>query len=299
MSGALYSGPILDAHHHLWDISLGRHPWLLGGDPGDEIAPLRRSAMPADYAALAAAANIVASVHVEANWDFADPVGETLWLDTLKRPAGLAGRYVAYVPLAEVRAPAILEAHAAHHRVTGIREILSWHPDPVKRRLPDNARLTDPAWQANLALLARFGFTFDLLITPHQLADAASLAAAFPGIGFALNHCGSPMDRNADGMAFWRQGLARIAQCPNVVVKVSDPVAYDPHWTYESLAAVIDTVIGIFGPSRTLFATDYPVAGLHIGFAEWIDVFRRAVNRFTPAEQRAMFHDNAKAFYRF
>ena len=24
----LYDGPIIDAHHHLWDLSGGRYPWL-------------------------------------------------------------------------------------------------------------------------------------------------------------------------------------------------------------------------------------------------------------------------------
>ena len=42
----LYDGPIIDPHHHLWDLRLDRHPWL-APQPGKEhslgdLAPLRR-----------------------------------------------------------------------------------------------------------------------------------------------------------------------------------------------------------------------------------------------------------------
>ena len=41
-----YQGPIIDAHHHLWDLSLGRHPWLTSDDGAikalGDISYLRR-----------------------------------------------------------------------------------------------------------------------------------------------------------------------------------------------------------------------------------------------------------------
>lgn len=294
----LYDGPIIDAHHHFWDLGLRKHPWLAGGSPEDEIAPLRRNVLPDEYAAFARDLNIVGSVHVEANWDPADPVGETEWLDGLDRPQGIAARYVAYAPLLEARAVEILEGHAAHERVVGIREILSWHPDPAKRRMPDNERFANRAWRENLARLVRHRFSFDLLVSPWQLGDVRRLADDFPDIAFILCHCGSPMDRDAEGMRRWRDGLASVAQAGNVSIKISDPVAYDPAWTFDSLADVMLRAIDIFGPARCMFASDYPVAQLHIGFAEWVELFRRVAERFSADEQRAMFHDNAIVFYR-
>ena len=50
-----------------------------------DTAPLRRNYLPADYRADCAAHRVVASVHVEAEWDPRDPVGETRWLP--KAPA--------------------------------------------------------------------------------------------------------------------------------------------------------------------------------------------------------------------
>lgn len=294
---ALYRGPIIDAHHHFWDLRLGKHPWLDGGTPDDGLQPLRRNYLPDDYRAAIDGENVVASVHVEANWDPGDPLGESRWLDELERPRGIAERYVAYVPLGSPEAAALLEQHARNPRTVGMREIISWHPDPAKRRVAANDRMDDPDWRANLGRLSRHGFCFELLLSPYQLLDARRLADDFPDITFVLNHCGSPMDRDREGMRRWRQGLQSLSGADNVAIKVSDPVAYDPAWTEQSLRDVIDCCLQAFGPGRALFATDFPVANLHIDMQTWFDIFRRAVASYDERDQRAMFAGNAGRIY--
>ncbi|MBL0373306.1 amidohydrolase family protein [Rhizobium sp. KVB221] len=297
MDNALYSGPIIDAHHHLWDFDQGKHPWL-AGPQGDELQPLRHAFLPADYLTVASGSNVVATVHIEAGWDPVDPVSETAWLETLEKPGGIASRYVAHAPLHDPQAPELLQQHAAYQRVTGIRDILTWHPDPAKRRVADEFRMEDPVWRRNFGLLARHGMSFDLMISPWQMQAARRLAEDFPEITIVLNHCGSPMDRTPEGMERWRSGLRNLAKTSNVHIKLSNPTAYDPDWTAESLTNVLKHGIDCFGPERVLFATDYPVLTLQIGFAAWIDVFKTAVRSYSAEEQRRMFHDNANAVYR-
>jgi predicted TIM-barrel fold metal-dependent hydrolase len=61
---------LIDAHHHLWDLSMRRHPWL-GDHPepnffmGD-YSGIRRDYLPADYLRDAADHNVLATVHCEA-----------------------------------------------------------------------------------------------------------------------------------------------------------------------------------------------------------------------------------------
>ena len=293
-----YSGPIIDAHHHFWRMDLGKHPWLRQIPAGSAEAALCHDFLPTDYGALAAAHNIVASVHVEANWDPADPLGETAWLDGLERPEGIACRYVAYATLGDPASTALVERHAAHPRTVGLREIVSWHPDPAKRRTPANDRFANHVWRENLKRAGDLGLSFDLLITPHQFDDVARLAAEFDAIDFIVNHYGSPMDRGPDGMRFWRDGLKLLARRPNIAIKLSDPVAYDHDWTWESLADVTRSVIDAFGPSRCLFATDYPVSALHIGFGEWVEGFRRMLDGLSADEAGMIFYGNAARLYR-
>jgi predicted TIM-barrel fold metal-dependent hydrolase len=297
-----YDGPIIDAHHHLWDLSLGRHPWLSvsagkRGGLGD-LAPLRRNYLPEDYRRDAARQNIVGSVHVEAGWADGDCLGETRWLDTLDKTGGIAERYVVHVPLASARTPALIEAQARFSRVVGVRDVLSWSADPARRFAARGDLIDDPQWRAGLARLESRGLVFDLMVFPNQLAQAERLARDFPNQLFVLNHCGSPIDRDGEGMRRWGEGLALLGRAPNVSIKISDLVAYDHHWTLESLAEVVLHCLECFGTARAMFASDFPVAGLHASFDEVYDAFKAIASQLSANEQRALFFANAARLYR-
>src|SRR6202789_2803048 len=103
MSGR-YRGPIIDAHIHLWDLGMDRHPWLrpTGGaiQALGDLAPIRRNYLVDDYRRDAANQNVVASVHIEAAWDRADDIlAEIEWLETLDKSAGVAIRYIRFAAL--------------------------------------------------------------------------------------------------------------------------------------------------------------------------------------------------------
>jgi predicted TIM-barrel fold metal-dependent hydrolase len=298
----IYAGPTIDAHHHLWDLGLGKHPWLAKSRSDEMVfgdtTPLVRNYLPDDFRADAAKQNLIGSVHVEAGWDAADPVGETRWLDGLAERHGLPTALVVQAPLDRPEAAAVLEAQCQFARVRGVRFILSWHADPKKRFVPRSDYMADPAWLASFALLRRFDLSFDLMLYPGQMADAARLAARFPDTQLILNHAGSPTDRDAAGMALWRRGLALLAAEPNVAVKISDLVAYDHHWTIDSLRPVVLACIDAFGADRAMFGSDFPVAGLHASYDQAYDAFKAIVADFSAAEQRQLFHDNAARLYR-
>lgn len=298
----IYSGPIIDAHHHLWDLAMRRHPWLDAaaaerGGLGD-LEPLRRNYLPEDYLRDAARHAIVATVHVEAGWQSDDCVGETRWLERLGKESGVAQRYVVHVPLASPDAAELVDRQAAFDSVVGVRDILSWDPDPARRFAARDGIMDEPAWRAGLALLAQRDLAFDLMVFPRQLGDASRLAADFPDQLFVVNHCGSPIDRDEDGMRRWREGLELLSRRENVAIKISDLVAYDHDWTLDSLRAVVMHCIDCFGPERAMFASDFPVAGLHASFDEVYDCFKEITAGFSEAEQRALFFGTAKRVYR-
>jgi predicted TIM-barrel fold metal-dependent hydrolase len=299
----MYSGPIVDAHTHLWDLSMGRHPWLapsgnavqaLGG-----LDKLRRTYVVDDYLRDTARQNIVASVHIEALWDPADPVGETRWLESLDKSRGVAERYTAAAPFGTPRAAAILERQATFPRVVGIRDILSFHPTrPEKSFASRGDRAFDPAWRADVARLPALGLMLELMMYPYQLDGVLAVARAMPDLVVLVNHCASPIDRDAEGMARWRDAVRQLAGEPNIALTVSNVAGYDPAPTYESVRAVALHCIECFGTERTILATDWPVAGLVTDYDSIYDNFRRITADMTAAEQSALFHDNARRFYR-
>jgi len=298
----IYAGPLIDAHHHFWDLSLGKHPWLQA-ESRDEMVfgdpkPLFRNYLPADFRADAKRQNLVASVHVEAGWDPADPVGETRWLDGLAAQHGLPTALVVQAPLHKPEAESVLVAQRAFERVRGVRFILSWHSDPRKNFAARPDYMEDSAWRAGFALLRRYDLSFDLMLYPAQMTAAAELAGRFPDIQIIVNHAGSPADRAPADMERWRHGLKLLAANPNVAIKISDLVAYDHDWTLDSLRPVVLACIDAFGIERAMFGSDFPVAGLHATYDQAFDAFKSIVADFPAAEQRRLFHDNAARLYR-
>jgi predicted TIM-barrel fold metal-dependent hydrolase len=144
---------------------------------------------------------IVATVHIEALWA-GDPVGETRWLETLDKSRGIASRYVGAAPFGTPEAAAIIAARAAFGRMPGLRSILSWHADPEHGRTP--------AWRRDVALLPEHGLNLELMIYPRQADIVVEIARALPGLQIIINHCGSPIDRDAAGMQRWRESIAQI-----------------------------------------------------------------------------------------
>jgi len=300
----LYSGPIIDAHCHLWDLGMNRHPWLrpTGGaiQALGDLSAIRRNYLVNDYRCDAANQNIVASVHVEAGWDHADdPLAEIQWLQTLDKSSGVAARYVGFADLTASDSEDVLDRLSDVHRCVGIRQMLSWHPtEPVKCFAPRPGIADEADFRRGVALLARHDQLLEVMLYPYQAEELARLARDFPDQTFIVNHCGSPIDRDREGMLRWRTGLKLLGSAPNANIKISALTAYDPRPTYESLCEVALHCIECFGVDRSMFGSDFPVGRLWTSFDAIFDGFKSIVHDFSEDEQSALFHANARRLYR-
>jgi len=298
-----YQGPIIDAHHHLWDMGLGRHPWLNSDDSSikalGDITYLKRDYLVDDYLADIGPQNIVGSVYVEAVWDRArPPVEEIQWLEALPRPGAIAARCIGYAPLRSSDIGQHVAALRAHPSLVGVREVIRWHPDPAKR-WAEAGIVQDPVWRKGLAQLHAHGLMLELLMNPYQSDEVAHLAADYPEQVFIIDHCGTPVDREAEGLERWSNGLARMAEHPNTAIKVSNFGAYGQDRSLASLRATVMTCIEAFGTRRCMFGSDYPVARRNMSYQELCERFKDIVQELSAAEQRDLFHDNAARYYRF
>ena len=298
-----YQGPIIDAHHHLWDLSLGRHPWLTSDDSAikalGDISYMRRNYLVKDFLADIGAQRVVGSVYVEAAWDRArPPVEEVAWLEGLTRPGRIASRCIAWSPLKSPEAAASLEALAGHGSVIGIREVVRWHPDPAKR-WTEAGILDAPAWRQGFRRLRTHGFILELLMNPFQAQDVARLADEFQDQVIVINHCGTPVDRDAEGLARWEQGLAVMGRCKNIAIKLSNFGAYGRDRSLGTLRKTVMTCIEAFGTRRAMFGSDYPVGRRNMSYQESCERFKDIIEGFSAQEQRDLFHDNAARYYRF
>jgi predicted TIM-barrel fold metal-dependent hydrolase len=83
---------LIDAHHHIWDLNRNYYPWLADHPETHfflgSYDALQRNYLPDDYRRDAAAHNVLATVHVEAEWDRNNQVGETRWLSEVASQHG-------------------------------------------------------------------------------------------------------------------------------------------------------------------------------------------------------------------
>jgi predicted TIM-barrel fold metal-dependent hydrolase len=281
--------PIVDAHQHFWDPRANYHPWLCDATPiafryGDYSA-LRRPYLPADYFADARGYEVVKTVYVEAEWDPRDPLGETAWVERLRRDTGFPTVMVAQAWLDRDDAADVLERQAAHDFVRGVRH------------KPRPGAMQSAQWRKGYALLGRHGLRFDLQAPWSELADAAALCRAYPDTPLVLNHAGLPADRSAEGIAGWKRALRALAVCPNAAIKISGLGVPGAPWTAALNRDVVLAAIEIFGVERAMFASNFPVDGLCGSFAGIYSGFREIVKDFAAAQQRRLFHDNAVRIY--
>ena len=293
---------VIDPHHHLWDLGRNKYPWLqerpLAPRLEGDIRPIAEDYLLKDYLSDVRNHNVVKSVHVECGWDPSNPVGETEWLQGMADKHGFPHGIVARATLDAPDVEQVLEGHARHKNVRGIRHAINWHPDPAKTYVNRADLIRTDAWRRGFGLLGRYDLSFDLQLYPAQMADAAALAHAYPDVLIILNHAGMAVDRNEEGIRLWRRGMQELAGAANVVVKISGLGTVDPDWTVESIRPFVLQTIEAFGVSRCMFASNFPVDKLFSDFDTLYAAFREITAPFSAEERRMLFHDNAARYYR-
>lgn len=330
--------PIIDPHHHLWDL----RP-LLAAFP-EPRHPFIESLVDAAYytfdqfrADATSGHRIIASVFVEcgafynsALGEALKPVGEVEFVNGVAAQ-GASGIYGPFRPCAGIvghadlslgaGAGAVLDAlAAASPRFRGIRHQGAWAADtdayPQTLMAPEGL-FASSAFRTGFAELGPRGLTFDAWVFEPQLGEVLDLARAFPDQPICLDHCGGPLglgsyrEGRAERFAVWRSAIHALAQCPNVVIKLGGlgmaqaqlpergPAAGAGS---EELAALwrpyIETCIEAFGPNRAMFESNYPPDRWGASYPALWNAFKRIASGASAEEKAALFSGTAARFYR-
>jgi predicted TIM-barrel fold metal-dependent hydrolase len=294
--------PIVDAHHHLWDLDNGRYPWLQDAYHEDfflgDYHSLCRDFLPEDFLALTAKQRLVGTVHIEAERARDEQVAETRWLEQVNARYGFPNAIVAHAWFDREDSAQILAAQAARPLVKGIRSKPVTSTSPEVSIAGAKGTMQDPKWLEGFARLADHDLSWDLRVPPWHLGEAAEVAAMFPQIRIALNHCGFAWDRSPQGMDRWRKGLEALALQPNVHIKLSEFGLKDSPWRYDDNRIVVLTALEIFGSERCMFASNFPVAGLRASYDTIADGMAAMLAPLGRTVQEAVFAGNARRFYR-
>jgi predicted TIM-barrel fold metal-dependent hydrolase len=287
---------MIDAHFHIWrqaDL-----PWLSGPmQPRifGPYEPIRRDYPVSEYLADCRAEGITSAVYVQANWAPARALDEVSFVSEASDASGFPIAIVAYADMLADDVRPALNALAKNPRVSGVRMQLHWHENPLYRFAsePDLAR--DTTLQRNVARLADHGWSFDLQVFAGQMEGAAALAKACPDVTFVLQHAGMLEDLSPQGIAQWRAGMKRLADCPNIVSKLSGLGTFLRANDPSHIAFIASETLALFGAERCLYGSNFPIEKLWTSYAALITAHRAAV----PArDQDNVFNQTARRVYR-
>ncbi|QRF61060.1 amidohydrolase [Variovorax paradoxus] len=297
-----FSEPFVDAHQHFWNLDAHPYPWLQGETVPNfrygDYSALKRNYLPADLARDTRGFAPARTVHIEAEWERADPVAESRWLTGLAATEGRPSAIVAHAALDRGDVAEVLAAQAAFALVRGIRHKPVTAPTAAEAARGMAGSMDDARWRAGYALLETHGLSFDLQAPWWNLDQAAQLARDFPRTLLILNHGGLPADRSTEGLAGWRRALERLADAPNTAIKISGLGQRGLPWTEEANVPLMRDAIAIFGASRCMFASNFPVDRLVASYETLLRGFLAAIAGHSDTERRQLLHDNAVRLYR-
>ncbi len=271
----------VDSHQHYWHYHPVRDAWIT-----DEMGALKRDFLPANLLPELRANGIDACVAVQAD----QSEGETRFLlDLAESHREIAG-VVGWVNLLDEKVEERLEHFSQFEKLRGLRHIVQAEPD--------DRFLMRKEFLRGIRMLARFGFTYDILIYARHLAVADQFVQQFPEQKFVVDHVAKPQIK-AGELDDWSRGIRAIAQRPNVWCKVSGLVteADWKHWTPGDFRPYLDVVFEAFGIDRLMFGSDWPVCLLGGNYARVKAILDDYTQRFSAIDKEKIFGGNAVSFY--
>lgn len=307
--------PIIDAHHHLWEL------------PGKTY---RSEDLIGD---LSSGHNMKATVFVECHTHYRTdgpreyaPLGETAFaLSEARRAQTAVHVAAAQVGNADLALGAavgpVLDRmiEVSEGRLKSIRNIAVWHADSSVRASaasPPPQLLLQPSFNEGMRELTARSLAFDAWLVHTQLGELRALAEAHPTTTMVLNHLGGPLalgpyrGHRAEVFDAWRNEMATLAGFPQVHVKLGGfgmaLFGFDFHTTdmppdskrvAEAIRPYVETCIELFGPARCMFESNFPVDKGCFSYGVIWNAYKRIAACLTEQDKAGLFHDTAARVY--
>ena len=321
--------PIIDPHHHLW------HRAGSFEQAGDQSAHYLFPELLAD---MTCGHNVRATVFVQCRSmlrqsgpDAMRSVGEVEFVNGIAAQAA-SGFYGPRFACAGIVAGADLTLGAgvepvlermravAGDRFVGIRNSVAWHESPDVRAsmiLPPPGLMADKRFREGVGRLAAHKLSLDIWAYQTQAAEVLDLARAEPGVTMIIDHLGGPLaagpyaGKRDELFGVWKAGLAALAKLPNTRIKLGGlgmkvggfpfQDAVEPP-TSQQLADAwkpyVDTAIQLFGPSRAMFESNFPVCKGMFGASAFWNACKRLSAGCSATEKTALFSGTAADVYK-
>lgn len=267
----------IDTHQHFWQYHPIKDAWIT-----DDLKILQRDLLPQDVEPAMREYDVAGCVAVQA--DQSEEENDFLML--LAANNDFIKGIVGWVDFRAANVEERLQHYSSNRLMKGFRHILQAEADDQFMLGKDFMR--------GIALLSKYGFTYDILIKPNHLPHAKTLVAAFPDQKFVIDHLAKPCIKDGS-IEPWEKDIEAIAQYPNVSCKISGLVTEADwnNWKPEDFTPYLDISFNAFGTNRVMFGSDWPVCNLAGGYAGVIDLVGGYTNKLSRNEQDLFWGKNA------
>ena len=316
--------PIIDPHHHLWDVGFGRYyiEELL-----EDINSSGHNIVSTVYIMSSSNTKIYSKDGLEefkplTEIEFATSEGKRADLipnNRVKVNASIVGSVD--LTYGNKLQPVLEKAvNISEGRLKGIRMLLASHTDP---------RISSGAVKSDLGLMLHPNFidgakcvqdanlSLDFWIYHTQLNEMEKIAWALPDLTIILNHIGGPIHigeyegKQAATHREWRSAMMRLSRIPNINVKLGGlgmavngakfhNSKFPPNsvqlsdvwkpWIYET--------IDMFGFDRCMFESNFPVDKGSCSYGALWNAFKIIAKDMSDDEINKLFSKNAAKIYK-
>jgi len=146
--------------------------------------------------------------------------------------------------------------------------------------------------------LSRRFLPLDLEMSPADFPELLDLTARAPDLRIVIDHLARPQ-YSRSVMEDWLRGMQSAARLPNVFCKISGLLteAQLP-WTSAPIRPFVQHALAIFGPSRLMFGSEWPVRLPDITWKESLAAFTQSIGAQSIGVREQLLGGTAAAFYR-
>ena len=316
--------PIIDPHHHLWDVGFGRYyiEELL-----EDINSSGHNIVSTVYIMSSSNTKIYSKDGLEefkplTEIEFATSEGKRADLipnNKVKVNASIVGSVD--LTYGNKLQPVLEKAvNISEGRLKGIRMLLASHIDP---RISSGAVKSDlglmlhPNFIEGAKCIQNANLSLDFWIYHTQLNEMEKIARSLPDLTIILNHIGGPIHlgeyegKQAATHREWRSAMMRLSRIPNINVKLGGlgmavngakfhNNKFPPNsvqlsdvwkpWIYET--------IDMFGFDRCMFESNFPVDKGSCSYGALWNAFKILAKDMSDDEINKLFSKNAAKIYK-
>lgn len=273
----------IDSHQHFWKYNTQKDAWIT-----DDMSVIQRDFLPEDLEPILASNGVKACVAVQADQSST----ETSFLLTLANQHHFIKGVVGWIDLKEVRIEEQLAHYSLSPKLKGFRHIIQGETDPQF--------MLSPTFIRGVAALHKFGFSYDLLVKPHQLKTAVKFLEHFSDEQrFVIDHLAKPFI-GAGKIDPWAAEMKALSVYPNLSCKLSGMVteANWKTWKQDDFSYYLDHMLETFGPERLMFGSDWPVCLVAANYEQVVEILDTHIGKLSAREQALIWYKNAERFYK-